>query len=203
MHADKHRKALGFLSIAATDALADHGVRVLDPASALISRTAALGAGTVVYPNVIVDADEGSSVVIAERCVLYPGSVLQARDGAQIDVGAGSELGPGGVVIRAAGTSGMLTIGDQARLTGGCELTGACELGRGAQILGAISARSVRLGAGRGGHQWPVPDQRGAVLKGFGIADGIVLAQGEVKSCRPSFSDAPVERQSTHHPHAR
>lgn len=87
-------------------------------------------------------------------------------------------------------------------MTGGCELIGVCELGRGAQILGAISARSVRLGGGRGGYRWPVADERGAVLKGAGIAEGIVLEAGEVRSCRASFADAPTERQAAYHPGA-
>jgi carbonic anhydrase/acetyltransferase-like protein (isoleucine patch superfamily) len=203
MGADAHREALGFLTVAATEALADQGVRVLDPGSTLISREAKIGAGTVMYPSVIVNADSGSSLVAGERCVLYPGCVLEARAGARIEIGDGVELGPGGVVIRATGTDGRVLLGAEVRLTGGCELTGACELGRGAQMLGAVLARSVCLGGGRGGHRWPRADERGAVLKGAGIADGVVLKQGEVKSCRASFRDAVTERQSTYHPAAR
>jgi carbonic anhydrase/acetyltransferase-like protein (isoleucine patch superfamily) len=202
MRVDEHREALGFLSVDATDALGERGVRVLDPSSALISKTAVLGAGTVVYPTVVVDTDERSSIVIGERCVLYPGSLLEARDGGRIAISDHAELGPGGVLIR-VGRDGAIVLEEEVRLSGGCELTGVCELGRGAQILGAVSARSVRLGGGRGGHRWPVADERGAVLKGAGIADRVRLECGEVKSHRASFADAPVERQSAYHPHAR
>ena len=200
MRADEHRAALGFLSVAATDDLGAGGVRVLDPASTLISATAVLAPGAVVYPTVIVDVDARSRVAVAERCVLYPGCVFEARDGARILVGAGSELGPGGVRIRVRSPGESVVLGEEVRLMDGCELTGRCELGRGAQILGMISARSVRLGGGRGGHRWPSAEQRGAVLKGAGIAAGVQLNPGEVKSCRASFQDASVQRQSAYHP---
>jgi carbonic anhydrase/acetyltransferase-like protein (isoleucine patch superfamily) len=202
MRADMQREARGFFSVSATDALAELDVWILDPASTLISRTVMLGAGTVVYPTVVVDADDRSSIEIGERCVLYPGSVLEARDGGRIAVASDVELGPGGVVLR-AGENESLILGEEVRLTGGCELTGVSELGRGAQVLGGISARSVRLGGGRGGYRWGVADERGAVLKGNGIADGVVLDVGQVKSCRASFADAPTERQATYHPEAR
>ena len=203
MGADEHRQALGFMSVAATDALGSQGVRVLDPASTLISATVVLASGTVVYPSVIIDADERSRIEFGERCVLYPGCLFEARDGARIVIGADSELGPGGVRIWVRGAEESVVMSEEARLMDGCELTGVCELGRGAQILGAISARSVRLGGGRGGHRWPKVKERGAVLKGVGIADGVRLEQGEVKSCRASFGDARVERQSAYHPDAR
>jgi carbonic anhydrase/acetyltransferase-like protein (isoleucine patch superfamily) len=200
MRSDEHRAALGFLSIMETDELAQHGVLVLDPHSALISRTAKIGAGTLIYPSVIIDTDDRSSAVVGERCVLYPGSLLESREGARIEVGDHVQLGPGGVTIRASGAEDSVRLGHETRLTGGCELSGDCALGRGAQILGAISARSVRLGSGLGGHHWRIPDERGAVLKGSGIAEAVVLGRGEVRSCRPSFTDAPTERQSTYHP---
>jgi carbonic anhydrase/acetyltransferase-like protein (isoleucine patch superfamily) len=199
---DQHRAALGFLSVAETDELTHHGVCVLDPHSALISRAAQIGVGTLIYPSVVIDVDEHSSAVVGERCVLYPGSLIESHDGARIDVGDHVQLGPGGVTIRARGAEDAMLLEDEARLTGGCELTGDCAIGRGAQIVGAVSARSVRLGAGLGGLHWPVPDERGAVLTGAGIAEAIVLAQGEVKRCRPSFVEAPTERQSGHHPHS-
>ena len=202
MHADHSRRARGFLSITETEALIEQGVQVLDPHSALITAHVTLAPGVVIHPTVILDADAGSRLTVERGSVLYPGCVLEARDRAEILIGAECELGPGGVIIRVGGPSTRLQVGEQVRLTGGCELTGSCELGRGSQILGAISARSVRLGAGRGGHRHPVADERGAVLKGSGIADQITLDQGQVINCRPSFADAPVERQSAYHPPA-
>lgn len=185
-----------------TIGLAANGVGVLDPSSSLIAHRAELGSGTIVYSGVIVSSDQDSTVRLGERCVLYPGCVLEAGNGGLILIGDEVELGPGGVTIRAIGSGDMTTLEDQVRVNGNCELTGSCELGRGAQILGPASARSVRLGGGRGGHRWPNPDERGAVLKGAGIADRVTLAQGEVRSCRASFNEATTERQSSYHPPA-
>ncbi len=203
MHSDQDRQALGFLTAAETDALSRGGVRILDPYSTLVARGVTLGAGTVIYPTVVIDADRTAAVTVGPASVLYPGCVIQARGGGQIAAGRGCELGPGGVILRADGAGDSIVLADEVRLSGGCELSGNCELGLGAQILGAISARSVRLGAGKGGHRWPVADERGAVLKGSGVADAVTLEQGQVKSCRPSFDTAPLENQSDYHPGAR
>jgi carbonic anhydrase/acetyltransferase-like protein (isoleucine patch superfamily) len=200
MSVREDREAHGFLSVTATAALSERGVKIFDPASTLISRYAVLGAETVLYPTVIVEADVHSVVEIAEGCLLYPGCVIQADSGGTVSIGSSVQLGPGGVRLLASGPESSLLIGDDARLTGGCDLSGFCDLGRGAQILGSISARSVRLSGGLGGYRWPVPSERGAVLKGSGIADNVVLGRGEVKSRRPSFADAPLEHQSTYHP---
>jgi hypothetical protein len=202
MRADEHRDALGYLSVDATCELAGRGVRVLDPNSTLIARSVVIGAGTVVYPGVVISCDADSAVRVGERCVLYPGCVLEAREAGRIVIGDGVELGPGGVTIRAFGSTDVIELDELVRIGGNCELTGACELGRGAQILGPVSARSVRLAGGLGGYRWPAPDQRGAVLKGAGIADGTTLARGEVRSCRASFNAAATERQSSYHPPA-
>lgn len=40
------------------------------------------------------------------------------------------------------------------------------------------------------------------MLKGTGLADGIELGPGEVRSCRPSFGDVRTERQAAYHPAA-
>lgn len=202
MHANDHRDALGYLSVDATCALAGQGVLVLDPNSTLIARSVAVGAGTVIYPGAVISCDEDSAVSVGERCVLYPGCLLEAREGGRIVIRHEVELGPGGVTIRAFESSDVIEIEELVRISGNCDLTGASELGRGAQILGAVSARSVRLAGGLGGYRWPDPDQRGAVLKGAGIADGITLGRGEVRSCRASFNDAKTERQSSYHPPA-
>lgn len=195
----EHRNALGFLSIDETCDLATRGVRVLDPNSTLIARSAVIGSETVIYPGVLISADEVSVISIGKGCTLYSGCVLEARERGQILIGTEVEMGPGGAIIRAIGSHEVTVLDELVRVSGNCELTGACELGRGAQILGPVSARAVRLGGGLGGHRWPNPDERGAVLKGAGIADRVTLGSGEVRSCRASFNDAVTERQSTYH----
>ena len=76
---------------------------------------------------------------------------------------------------------------------------GITTIGAGCQVIGAIRAQSVRL---EGGQDWshPDPDQRGAVLKGHGLARGLQLSAGEVVNGIGDFSQAPVERQATYHP---
>jgi hypothetical protein len=201
-YAYEHRRALGFMSAQELERLGSAGVLIPEPSSPLVSPRAGIGQGTVLYPAVIIDADADSAITIGRRCRLYPGALLEAREGAQIIIGDDAELGPGGVSIRVRGSGSAVVLESEVRLSGGCELSGDCRLGHGAQLLGAISARSITLGGGLGGHAWPDPDQRGAVLKGAGLADGIALQRGEVRSCRPSFADAPTERQSAHHPPA-
>jgi hypothetical protein len=61
---DEHRTALGFLTLAETDALADGGVRILDAHSTLVSRGARIGPDTIVYPGVVVQRDATSSLTL-------------------------------------------------------------------------------------------------------------------------------------------
>ena len=197
---DQHRTALGFLTVQQTDALADLGVRVLDPFSALISAGAQIGRGTVIYPGVVVQRDQASTLVLGSGNVLFPGTFLLAERGGRIVIGDSCELGPGVVQVKANLADSDIRLGNGVRLLNGCELTGRSDLGDGCQIIGTVLAQSVRLGGGLGGYSWPEPDERGALLKGTGLARGLVLRRGEVASCQPSFADAPVERQSCYHP---
>jgi carbonic anhydrase/acetyltransferase-like protein (isoleucine patch superfamily) len=200
---DDHRAGLGFLTVSETTALAARDVRVLDPHSTLVSSHAALAEGVLLYPNVLVQCDAGSRITVGVGTVLYPGTVLIASDGGEIVIGVGCQLGPGGAQVKANQPGARIRLGDGARLFNGCEVVGVSELGVGAQIFGTVSAQSVRLGAGLGGHDWPEPDERGAVLKGSGLARGIELERGQVVNLTRSFADAPVENQSVYHPPAR
>jgi carbonic anhydrase/acetyltransferase-like protein (isoleucine patch superfamily) len=203
LRSDQHRTDLGFLTVAGTDALTDSGVRVLDPFSALISAGVVIGPDTVIYPGVVIQQDAAGRLELGARNVLYPGTILLARQGASLVIGDECELGPGGVQVKANQPGSDITVGNGVRLLNGCELTGRSELGDGCQIIGAVQAQSVRLAGGLGGYQWPEPDERGALLKGTGLARGIVLERGEVISCQPSFADAEVARQSSFHPASR
>lgn len=90
---------------------------------------------------------------------------------------------------------------DGVRISGGAEVIGPGLLGAGSQVLGPISARSVDLAAGRP-HTYPDPDHRGAVLKGFGRAQGICLGTGEVLNGAGDFAAVPLQRQRHYHPDA-
>jgi carbonic anhydrase/acetyltransferase-like protein (isoleucine patch superfamily) len=197
---DEHRSALGFLSVSETDALADGGVRILDAYSTLVSRGAQIGPDTIVYPGVVIQRDATSWLTLGSGNVLYPGCLLLAERGGHLTIGDNCELGPGGVQVKANAPDAEIIVGDGVRLLNGAELTGRSRLGNGAQIIGQVSAQSVHLAGGFGGYAWPDPDDRGALLKGAGLARGISLARGEVVSCQPSFGDTDVERQARYHP---
>lgn len=199
---DEHRLALGFRTAAEVDALADSGVRVLDPFSALISAGVAIGPGTVIYPSVVIQRNGTSRLVLGAGNVLYPGTFLLAEQGGSLMIGDGCELGPGVVQVKANLPDSEIKIGNGVRLVNGCELTGRSQLGDGCQIIGPVQAQSVRLAGGLGGYGWPNPDERGALLKGTGLARGIAVGRGEVASCQPSFADVEVVRQSRFHPAA-
>jgi carbonic anhydrase/acetyltransferase-like protein (isoleucine patch superfamily) len=197
---DEHRTALGFLPLAETDALADRGVRILDAYSTLVSRGVQIGPETVVYPGVVIQRDASSLLTLGRGNVLYPGTLLMAEHGGRLLIGDDCQLGPGCVQVKANMPDAEIVLGDGVRLLNGAELTGRSNLGTGAQIIGQVSAQSVQLAGGLGGYSWPHPGERGALLKGTGLARGLTLARGEVVSCQPSFGDADVERQAHYHP---
>ncbi|WP_093629834.1 hypothetical protein [Streptomyces sp. 3213.3] len=116
--------------------------------------------------------------------------------------GGTCSLGPDGVQIKADQPGSVLSVGNRVRLLNGAEIVGASVVGDGAQVLGAISARSVRL-AGGDDFTGADPDHCGAVLKGAGLARGIRLEAGEVVNGLGDFAAASVERQLAHHPRSK
>ncbi|MFE7526902.1 hypothetical protein ACFU7Y_14385 [Kitasatospora sp. NPDC057542] len=197
---DRIRHQRGLLTPGELMLLADQGVVVLDPFSALVSRRVTLRAETVLHPGVAIECDADSSCTLGPGAVLHGGTRVVATGGGRITIGRRAQIGEGGAVIR-AGAGERVELGDEVRITNGAELTGGCRLGAGAQILGPISARAVELAAGRP-HTHPDPDGRGGVLKGHGRARGIRVGVGEVVNGNGDFATAPLERQRTYHPEA-
>jgi len=196
---DAAREGAGFLGIAQVLALADRGVTIFDPLSTLVSRRAQIGAGCVLYPTVIIECDQASACVLGTGNTLLPGTRIVAAGGGRISVGAGSVIGEGGAQVKANRPDARIEIGDRTRLAGGAEVMGVTTIGTGCQVIGAIMAQSVQL---EGGQDWahPDPDERGAVLKGHGLARGLQLSRGEVINGNGDFSQAPVQRQAAYHP---
>ena len=196
---DAARESAGFLGIAEVVALAERGVTIFDPLSTLVSRHARIGAGCVLYPAVIIDCDQASACVLGTGNTLLPGTRIVAADGGRISVGAGNVIGEGGAQVKANRPDAAIEIADRTRLAAGAEIMGVSTIGTGCQVIGAIMAQSVRL---EGGQDWthPDPDERGAVLKGHGLARSLHLSRGEVINGNGDFSQAPVERQAAYHP---
>ncbi|HEY7175287.1 MAG TPA: hypothetical protein VH442_10245 [Micromonosporaceae bacterium] len=180
---------------------------VLDPSSLILSARVRLGTGNVFYPSVVIECDDASECVIGDGNVFWPGTVILAQSGGAIQIADANEFGPGGAAVKAnapgkANAAGnTIRIGSRCRPTNGAEILGQSDLGDGSQVLGAISALSVRLGAGAD-HTHAEPDERGAVLKGAGTARELVLRRGDVVNGVGDFGMAPVERQSHYHPRA-
>ncbi|GAA1809893.1 hypothetical protein GCM10009682_34480 [Luedemannella flava] len=195
---DAIRRSQGYQGVFDLLRLGRHGVVVLDPYSTLISEGVRLGAGTVLYPNVVVRCDERSGCAIGEGNTLWPQTLLLAVDGGVIEIGDGNQLGPGGVQLKANQVGARIVVGDGTRLLNGPEIVGRSSLGSGCQVLGQIAAQSVTLAAGRE-HTWPDVDERGAVLKGFGVARGLSVGVGEVINGHGDFAAAPIERQAAYH----
>ncbi len=76
-------RAAGLLRARKNDALARHGVTLLDPQSTWIDWEVEVGAGTVIYPSVVI---EGASV-IGKDCRIYPHvHIMRSRAGARVKV---------------------------------------------------------------------------------------------------------------------
>jgi acetyltransferase-like isoleucine patch superfamily enzyme len=195
---DSMRRAMGFLSIEDTLNLAGGSIRMPDPASVLISPGVVLAEEVVLWPNVILEASNGGRLSIGAGTVLFPGVRILAS-GADVTVGSGVEIGEEGGFTVKAEAGARIEIGHEARLLGGGSLASSNRIGRGAQILGPIRCQNCRLGDG-GSHRHPEPDERGAVLKGAGVARSIELAQGQVIQAFGLFAEGTVWSQSYFHP---
>jgi hypothetical protein len=77
--------------------------------------------------------------------------------------------------------------------------TGNNTLGDGSQVIGPIRVQSCVLEAG-GDFTHPEPHECGAVLKGYGLARGLHLQQGQVIDGRGTFNIGDVKLQSFFHP---
>ncbi|MFC4173296.1 hypothetical protein ACFOYU_14710 [Microvirga sp. GCM10011540] len=195
---DAARRRLGFLALEETLALAQRGVLMPDPRSVLVSPGADLGEDVILWPNTILEVRGAGRIVVGAGTVLFPGSRILVSDG-EVRIGTGAEIGEeGGFTIKAE-AGATVEIGREARLLGGGSLASTNHIGDGAQILGPIRCQNCRLGSG-GSHRHPEPDERGAVLKGAGVARNLELPQGHVIQAFGLFSDGVVRRQSYFHP---
>jgi large exoprotein involved in heme utilization and adhesion len=76
---------------------------------------------------------------------------------------------------------------------------GQTSLGDGSQILGGITVQNCLL-AGGGSYKTSDPDERGAVMKGFGLARNLTLQTGQVINGSGDFGTASIEWQRAYHP---
>ncbi len=195
---DTLRERAGFLTVGETIALFERGVLALDPFSILIGRDVEFAGACRIEPGVVLEARNGGHLRIGVDAAFGMGTKVQAYGG-RISVGGGAEIGlDRGFVVRADGRGTEIAIGEQSRILGGGALFGASQIGRGAQILGAIEANGISLADGES-YRGADPDSRGGVLKGAGVARGLSVGRGEVVSAFGDFALAPKRRQAEFH----
>lgn len=191
------RQSKGFLSETGLATTVGKANTVLD-GSVLISKRVSIGNENIFYPGVVIECQDGASIEIGDKNVFYPGTYILATAG-RVAIGSGNQMGPAGLTIRANVPEAHIQIGDNGRYCDGVSIMGATTLGGGSQVLGNITVQNCSL-AGGGNYLEPDPDQRAAVLKGFGVARGIELETGQVVNGAGMFVDAPVEWQRAYHP---
>jgi hypothetical protein len=195
---DDARRALGFLPLADTMALADRGNLILDPFSVLIACRAEIGRDNVFHPGVTLSCEPEAALVLADGNILRSGTLIAAETGA-IRIGSGNRFGDGGFTARANRPGAAIAIGDGGRYLSGATIQGRSTLGSGSQVLGAITVDDCSLGAGAPFSD-PDPDARGAVLKGAGTARGLTLDAGQVIAGSGVFRIEDLKPQSFFHP---
>ncbi len=192
------RASMGFLGIDEMLALTDRGNIFLDPFSILLSRSVEIGDGNVFFPNLVLQTANAGSLTIADKNTFFPNTIVIADKG-KINIGSSNQFGDGGCSIKANTTDSDIRIGDKGRFLGGAVILGKSVLGSGSQILGPITAQDCELRPG-GNFESEDPDERAGVLKGNGVARGIIVEVGKVLNGAGKFDQADIELQSVYHP---
>jgi hypothetical protein len=169
---------------------------IFDPFSTLISRNVVLGQGNTFYPSTVLQTSGQGSITLGDHNIFTPNCFFYSSG--NITIGNENLLGDGGVSAR-VNVSESLNIGNNGRYLNGAALTGNNTLENGSQIIGPIRVQNCVLGSGED-FRHPEPDERGAVLKGFGLARGLHLQRGQVIDGRGTFDISEVKFQSFFHP---
>lgn len=195
--ADQQRREHGFMSLQEVVSIIGATNVVLDPFSLLISRRAKIGTGNIFYQNVVLMVSEEGTLEIGGHNVFFPSCFLSAGPGA-ISIGSNNEFGDGGFAAKANIPGARIEIGNDGRYTGGPQLLGKTSLGSGTQVIGAVTVQDCSLEGGES-YRGQEPDNRGALLKGHGLARGIELRRGEVIQNQGLFDATEIRKQSSFH----
>jgi UDP-3-O-[3-hydroxymyristoyl] glucosamine N-acyltransferase len=171
---------------------------IFDPFSILISKSVVIGNGNIIYPNVVIRNITGH-IEIGNSNQLFAGLNIVCENG-KIRIGNENELGENGVEIRSI--DGTISITNQCRINKGAQILDECVLENGSQILGNIKVRKCRLGSGTS-YKGKDPNNRGAVLKGYGYAKGLSVEVGHVIFGKGDFNQDMIELQKKYHPNWR
>ena len=194
-HMDAVRLKAGYLAIEGILLLSRTNV-IFDPFSVLISKDVRIGENNTIYPTVRIDSGTDGTIEIGNGNVFFSDSVITAVSGT-ISIGMGNELGENGICIHAE--SGAIRISDRTRLKNGPNILDGTDIGAGCQVLGDIKVHNTVLEDGED-YRAIDPNDRGAVLKGYGYARNILLKKGSVIFGKGDFDQFPVELQEKYHP---
>jgi hypothetical protein len=190
---NRQRIALGFLTL---EELLETNNIIHDPFSTLISRNVMLGQENIFYPNTVLQTQGQGSISLADNNTFTPNCFFYTSG--KIRIGSHNLFGDGGVTARVS-VDEILEIGNHGRYINGPAFTGNNTLGDGSQVIGPIRAQQCVLESG-GDFTHPEPNERGAVLKGFGLARGLHLRCGQVIDGLGTFDTNNVKSQSFFHP---
>ena len=194
---DAQRKRLGFRTFEELLELTSNN-HILDLFSVLISTGVTVGSGNTFYPNVVLECHDEAHVRIGDANIFTPGCLVVAEAGS-VTVGSHNLFGDGGFTARLDQPKAQLVIGDNGRYINGVALSGNNSLGSGSQIIGPIRVQNCTLGEG-GSFESENPDERGGVLKGYGLARGLMVGQGRVIAGNGTFRAEDIKLQSFYHP---
>ncbi len=195
---DEQRESRGFHRISELLRLSEQGNTFLDPFSTLISKSVVLGDNNLFYPNVTIEANRGGVIVVGNANAFYPNTYILAEEG-KVSVGDDNQFGDGGCSLKANRSDAEITVGDNGRYINGAQIIGRTTLGSGSQVIGPITVQDCTLEAGED-FQSSDPDLRAGLLKGTGLARGIVVPKGKVLNGAGTFEQDSIEAQSKYHP---
>jgi hypothetical protein len=190
---NRQRRELDFFT---PQELLESGNIIYDPFSTLISRKVVLGQGNIFYPSTVLQTLEAGTITLGHHNTFTPNCFVCSAG--SVTIGNNNLFGDGGISARVL-AGDTLSIGHHGRYINGAALSGSNTLGDGSQIIGPIRVQGCILAAGND-FTGSNPDERGAVLKGYGLARGLHLERGQVIDGKGIFEITQVKMQSFFHP---
>jgi acetyltransferase-like isoleucine patch superfamily enzyme len=195
---NSQRNKKGYLSLTETMELCNNGNIIFDPYSTLISKYSKIGKNNIFYPNVIIESEQESELIIGNGNIFYPSTFILTSNSGIISLLDNNQF-EGGVSIKANMKGAHISIRNNGRYLNGVQILGKCFLGNGAQVIGNITVQNCTLCDGEA-YSHADADMRGGLLKGFGIARDLIISQGEVIDGFGKFINDDIKKQSFFHP---
>jgi len=164
---------------------------IFDICSLLISKTVVLGGGNIIYPNVVIKGQ----VIIGDSNVLHSGTNIQGINGS-IDIGSNNEIGENNACIKAL--NGTISIKNNCRIINNAQVLDGCYIGNGCQVLGSVKIANCYLCDG-GSYKEKNPNERGGVIKGYGIGNKLTVEKGYVINGSGEMMITMIEKQENYH----